>query len=242
MTRARWMLALALCVVPPALAQAPPPAPTLSIPYEMFTLENGLRVILHQDRRLPVVAVNTWYHVGSGREEPGRTGFAHLFEPLMFEGSKNVPEGMFDRWLEAAGGSNNASTSEDRTNYYEDAPSNALDLALFLEADRMGTLLEVAGPEVVDKQRDVVKNELRQGVLNQPYGLLELELPKLLYPPGHPYSWPVIGSMEDLSAASQADVQGFFRRYYAPNNATLVVAGDIDLPAAREAVQRWSHR
>jgi zinc protease len=205
----------------------------------MFTLPNGLQVILHQDRRLPVVAVNTWYHVGSSREEPGRTGFAHLFEHLMFEGSKNVPEGMFDRWLEAAGGSNNASTSEDRTNYYEDAPSNALDLALFLEADRMATLLDAAGPDVVDKQRDVVKNELRQGVLNEPYGLLELELPKLLYPPGHPYSWPVIGSMEDLSAASQADVQGFFRRYYVPNNATLVVAGDIDLGAARAAVTRW---
>ena len=239
MLRLRWILPLTLCVSPGVLAQPAPASSTLSIPYEMFTLENGLRVILHQDRRLPVVAVNTWYHVGSGREEPGRTGFAHLFEHLMFEGSKNVPEGMFDRWLEAAGGSNNASTSEDRTNYYEDAPSNALDLALFLEADRMGTLLQVAGPDVVDKQRDVVKNELRQGILNQPYGLLELELPKLLYPPGHPYSWPVIGSMEDLSAASQADVQGFFRRYYAPNNATLVVAGDIDLTAAREAVTRW---
>ncbi|HEX5041835.1 MAG TPA: pitrilysin family protein [Candidatus Polarisedimenticolaceae bacterium] len=221
----------------PTLAQEA--APKLSIPYEMFTLPNGLQVILHQDRRLPVVAVNTWYHVGSGREEPGRTGFAHLFEHLMFEGSRNVPEGMFDRWLEAAGGSNNASTTEDRTNYYEDAPSNALDLALFLEADRMATLLEVAGPDVVDKQRDVVKNELRQGVLNEPYGLLELELPKLLYPPGHPYSWPVIGSMEDLSAASQTDVQAFFRRYYAPNNATLVIAGDIDLAGARASVDRW---
>ena len=236
MTRPRLLACLALLCASAARAQG---AGSLALPYEMFTLPNGLHVILHQDRRLPLVAVNTWYHVGSAREEAGRTGFAHLFEHLMFEGSKNVPEGMFDRWLEAAGGSNNASTTEDRTNYYEDAPSNALDLTLFLEADRMATLLEVAGPDVVDKQRDVVKNELRQGILNEPYGLLELELPKLLYPEGHPYSWPVIGSMDDLSAASQADVQSFFRRYYAPNNATVVVAGDIDLAAARASVTRW---
>src|SRR6185369_16108032 len=144
MTAVRRGLAGALLCVAPALAQDP--APKLSIPYEMFTLDNGLQVILHKDARLPVVAVNTWYHVGSSREEAGRTGFAHLFEHLMFEGSKNVPEGMFDQWLEAAGGSNNASTSEDRTNYYEHAPSNALDLALFLEADRMATLLDAAGP------------------------------------------------------------------------------------------------
>jgi zinc protease len=238
---ARSLLALALTLAASLAAAAPAAedAPGPSIPHTMFRLPNGLTVILHQDRRLPIVSVNTWYHVGSGREEPGRTGFAHLFEHLMFEGSKHVPEGAFDRWLEGAGGSNNGSTTEDRTNYYEDVPSNALDLALFLESDRMGTLLEVAGADVVDKQRDVVKNELRQGILNQPYGLLELELPPLLFPKGHPYSWPVIGSMEDLSAAALPDVQAFFRRYYSPGNATVVVAGDIEIEAARAAVTRW---
>ena len=205
----------------------------------MVKLANGLTVILHQDRTVPVVSVNLWYHVGSANEKPGRTGFAHLFEHLMFEGSKHVPEGEFDSLLEGAGGSNNGSTTPDRTNYYEDVPSNALELALFLESDRMGYMLDTMTPERVDGQRDVVKNERRQSYDNQPYGMASLELDSMLYPPGHPYSWPTIGHMEDLTAATHADVVEFFKKYYVPNNASLVVAGDIDLDRAEALVRKW---
>jgi zinc protease len=211
----------------------------LQVPYTQFTLPNGLNVILHQDRSTPMVTVNLWYNVGSGREKPGRTGFAHLFEHILFEGSANVPEGKFDEWLEAAGGSNNGSTSPDRTNYYEDVPSNALELALFLESDRMGHLLGGMSPAKVDGQRDVVKNERRQSYENRPYGMASLALDSAMYPPSHPYSWPTIGSMEDLSAASYDDVVEFFRTYYAPNNASLSIAGDIDLDRTRELVEHW---
>jgi zinc protease len=220
-------------------ATSPPPAPALHVPNTQFTLPNGLRVILHRDASVPVVAVNLWYHVGSANERVGRTGFAHLFEHVMFEGSTHVPEGSFDNWLEAAGGNNNGSTSNDRTNYIIDIPTNALDLALFLESDRMGFLLDDKAPEKVDGQRDVVKNEKRQSVDNQPYGQAFIELAALLYPQGHPYSWPVIGSMEDLSAATFEDVARFFRTYYVPNNASLVVAGDIDIPKTRQLVEKW---
>jgi zinc protease len=211
----------------------------LRVPYTEFTLANGLHVILHRDSSVPVVSVNVWYHVGSANEKPGRTGFAHLFEHLMFEGSKNVPEGAFDIWLEAAGGTNNGSTNADRTNYYIDVPANALELALFLESDRMGFLLDTMTPERVDGQRDVVKNERRQSVENQPYGRAFIELARLLYPKNHPYSWPTIGSMEDLTAATHEDVVDFFKTYYTPNNASLVVAGDIDLVEARKLVEKW---
>src|SRR5918993_838472 len=214
-------------------------APKLSVPHTQFTLPNGLNVILHRDTSVPVVAVNLWYHVGSGHERPGRTGFAHLFEHVMFEGSTHVPEGSFDTWLEAAGANNNGSTSVDRTNYYIDLPSNALDLALFLESDRMGFLLDDKAPDKINGQRDVVKNEKRQGVDNQPYGQAFRELPAMLYPAGHPYSWSTIGSMEDLSAASFEDVARFFRTYYVPNNASLVIAGDIDIDATRKLVEKW---
>jgi zinc protease len=214
-------------------------APALSVPYTQFTLPNGLNVILHRDTSVPVVAVNLWYHVGSGHERPGRTGFAHLFEHVMFEGSTHVPEGSFDTWLEAAGANNNGSTNVDRTNYYIDLPNNALDLALFLESDRLGYLLDDKAPGKIDGQRDVVKNEKRQGVDNQPYGQAFIELPALLYPAGHPYSWSTIGSMEDLTAASFEDVARFFRTYYVPNNASLVIAGDIDVAAARTLVEKW---
>ena len=207
--------------------------------YRLFRLDNGLTVILHQDRKVPVVSVNMWYHVGSANEKPGRTGFAHLFEHLMFEGSKHVKEGQFDKWLEAAGGNNNGSTDNDRTNYYEDVPSNALELALFLESDRMGYLLDPLSPATVDGQRDVVKNERRQSYDNQPYGLASIELDKMLYPPTHPYSWPTIGNMEDLTAATYQDVVDFFKTYYVPNNASLVVAGDIDLDNAEQLVRKW---
>jgi zinc protease len=214
-------------------------AQNLNVPYEQFTLPNGLNVILHKDNTVPRVSVNMWYHVGSGSEKPGRTGFAHLFEHILFEGSEHVPEGKFDEWLEAAGASNNGSTTEDRTNYYEDLPSNALDLALFLESDRMGFLLKSLSEATVDGQRDVVKNERRQSYENRPYAKAYLELPALLYPEGHPYSWPVIGSMEDLSAASHQDVVDFFTLFYAPGNASLSIAGDIDLHETRKTVEKW---
>ena len=224
---------LALVAVPVSAASR------LSVPYEMFRLPNGLTVIVHEDHSAPIVSVNCWYHVGSGRETPGRTGFAHLFEHLMFEGSKNVPEGAFDRWLEAVGGDNNGTTNQDRTEYWENAPANAIEMPLFLESDRMGSLLDKLTAATVDGQRDVVKNERRQGVENQPYGKVEDALPPALFPKDHPYSWPVIGSMADLSAASEADVKDFFRKWYGPANASLVIAGDVDTQEVRRMVEKW---
>ena len=209
------------------------------IPYTQFTLANGLNVIVHQDRSLPVASVNLWYHVGSKNEVPGRTGFAHLFEHVMFEGSGHVQEGDFDNLLESAGGVNNGSTSTDRTNYWENVPSNALELALWLEADRMGFLLETMTQEKLDLQRDVVKNERRQSVDNQPYGRAYESVYETLYPSGHPYHWPVIGSMDDLSAATLDDVKGFFRTYYAPNNASLAIAGDVEVREVRRLVEKY---
>ena len=235
MTRWISLPVLLLCASVAVGAQGP----ALSVPYTQFKLPNGLNVILHRDASVPVVSVNIWYHVGSGNERPGRTGFAHLFEHVMFEGSMHVPEGEFDNWLEAAGGNNNGSTTNDRTNYYEDIPSNALELALFLESDRMGFLLDDKAPDKINGQRDVVKNEKRQSVDNQPYGQAFMELPAMLYPAGHPYSWSTIGSMEDLSAASFEDVARFFRTYYVPGNASLVIAGDIDIANTRKLVEKW---
>jgi zinc protease len=238
----RWLV---VCVAllagqgTPGAADEPASASTLQVPYRLFTLRNGLTVILHQDRSVPIAAVNVWYHVGSANERTGRTGFAHLFEHLMFEGSKHVKEGEFDTRLEAAGGNNNGSTEPDRTNYIIDVPANALELALFLESDRMGYLLDTMSPERVDGQRDVVKNERRQSYENQPYGMAFLELSQMLFPPQHPYSWPTIGHMEDLTAASYEDVVAFFKKYYAPNNASLVIAGDIDLDATQKLVEKW---
>jgi zinc protease len=228
----RLLVLLGLLAVPVA-------AQDVTIPHTRFTLDNGLRVIVHEDRALPTVAVNLWYHVGSGYEQVGRTGFAHLFEHIMFEGSANVPRGDFDNWLEAAGAQNNASVNPDRTNYWVNAPSNALDLTLWLEADRMGGLLETMSQEKLDIQRDVVKNERRQSYENRPYGMFWETAAEALYPAGHSYSWTTIGSMEDLSAASLDDVESFFRRYYVPNNAVLVVAGDVDAAQVRESVERY---
>jgi zinc protease len=223
-----------------ATAPATPSAPArLAVPYTQFTLPNGLQVIPHEDHRVPMVATNIWYHVGSDRELPGRTGFAHLFEHLMFMGSGHVKLGEFDDLLESTGGDNNASTSQDRTNYWITVPSNALSLALYLESDRMGYLLDAMSPKTVDAQRDVVKNERRQSYENRPYGIAELELSALLYPPDHPYHWPTIGNMADLSAASYDDVVNFFKKYYSPNNASLVIAGDIDPKATRQMVEHW---
>ncbi len=201
---------------------------TPKIKFEKYTLPNGLEVILHEDHSTPVVSVNTWFKVGSGDEKPGRTGFAHLFEHIMFMGSQNVAVGAFDNLLEAAGATNNGSTSEDRTNYWENLPSNALELALWLDADRMGFLLPTMDKAKLDLQRDVVQNERRQSYDNVPYGRADETILKALYPRSHPYSWPVIGSLADLSAASLDDVKDFFRTYYAPNNASLSIAGDFD--------------
>jgi len=212
---------------------------TPRIQFEKYTLPNGLEVILHEDHSTPIVAVDTWYHVGSGDEQVGRTGFAHLFEHIMFMGSQHVPVGSFDQLLEAAGGDNNGSTTEDRTNYYEVLPSNALPLALWLDSDRMGYLLPTMDLAKVNLQRDVVKNERRQRVDNVPYGRADEVILAALYPKSHPYSWPVIGSMADLSAASLADVQNFFRTYYAPNNATLVIAGDFDPATTKKLVAQY---
>src|SRR5262245_23588799 len=221
------------------LAALPAGAEQLRVPYEMFRLPNGLTVIVHEDHSSPIASVNTWYHVGSGRELPGRTGFAHLFEHIMFEGSKNVPEGAFDRWLEALGGSNNGSTDNDRTNYFENVPANAVEMPLFLESDRMGFLLDTMSEATVDGQRDVVKNERRQSYENRPYGMSELLLIEALFPKGHPYSWPTIGSMEDLTAASRDDVAHFFEKWYGPANASVVVAGDVDAKEIRALAEKW---
>lgn len=221
------------------LLATPAVAQEVSIPYTSFTLDNGLRVIVHEDRSTPIAEVNVWYHAGSGYEEPGRSGFAHLFEHIMFEGSGNVPRGDFDRLLEAAGGRNNGSTNTDRTNYYVTIPANALELALWLEADRMGLLLEAMSQQKLDIQRDVVKNERRQSYENRPYGMFWETASAALYPAGHPYSWTTIGSMDDLSAASLEDVESFFRRYYAPNNAVVVVAGDVRADEVRRIAERF---
>jgi zinc protease len=185
-----------------------------------------------------MVATNVWYLVGSGDEKVGRTGFAHLFEHVMFMGSEHAPYPEFDTRLEAAGASNNGTTNEDRTAYFESGPSNSLPLMLWLEADRMGWLLPTMDRAKLDTQRDIVKNERREGVENQPYGIAEDLLSPAIYPKGHPYSWPVIGSMTDLSAASLEDVKDFFRMYYAPNNAVVVVAGAIRVDSVRRLVRR----
>jgi zinc protease len=221
----------------PVAAHAQGAAPRLRVPATVDTLPNGLTLIVHEDHSVPTVATNVWFHVGSGDEKPGRTGFAHLFEHLMFMGSEHAPYPQFDRLLESAGASNNGTTNNDRTSYYEWGPSNALPLMLWLEADRMGWLLPTMDSAKVDAQREVVKNERRQGVENQPYGIAEDLLAPALYPASHPYSWPVIGSMADLSAASLDDVKDFFRRYYAPNNAVIVVAGAVRADSVRAAVR-----
>ncbi|MEZ4272914.1 MAG: pitrilysin family protein [Myxococcota bacterium] len=212
-----------------------------SIPYEKYVVAgNGLEVILHQDTSLPIVAVNLWYHAGPINESPGRTGFAHLFEHLMFQGSKHVGDDQHFAMLQAAGASMiNGTTGFDRTNYFETVPSNQLELALWLESDRMGFLLETLTEAKLDNQREVVKNERRQSVENQPYGLSAEKVIQTLFPADHPYYGDVIGSMDDLNAATLEDVKAFFQTYYAPANATLVIAGDFDVEAAKELVSKY---
>ncbi|AMY08783.1 protease3 [Luteitalea pratensis] len=230
--------------VAPSTAARVPQAPAVpKVEFEKFTLPNGLQVILHVDRKLPIVHVNQWFHVGSKNEKPGRTGFAHLFEHMMFQGSKNVP-GEYFNIAEKAGanlheGGVNGTTDNDRTNYFATVPSGNLETLLWVESDRLATLLDVTDQKKLDNQRDVVKNERRQGLENQPYGRWIDILFDQLFPRGHPYSWPVIGSMEDLSAASLDDVKDFFRRYYTPNNLSLVIAGDFDPAQARALVEKY---
>ena len=212
---------------------------TLAPPLERFTLDNGLRVVLQPDPRLPLAAVNLWYHVGSKDERPGRTGFAHLFEHMLFQGSAHVGTNDHFRYVQQAGGTANGSTWYDRTNYYETVPARYLELCLWLESDRMGFLLPALTQEKLDTQRGVVMNERRQRVDNQPYGRAMERLYELLYPAGHPYHWPVIGYMDDIAAAPLDEVHDFFRTWYAPDNAVLSLVGDFAAGEARELVERW---
>jgi zinc protease len=231
--------ALTLGVAPPVPIQAQAPAATIKIPFETYQLPNGLTVVLSPDHTSPTIAVSVWYHVGSKNELPGRTGFAHLFEHVMFTGSGHVPYGIHDKLTGGIGGSNNGTTSNDRTVYYETTPSNYLETELWLESDRMGYLLDTLDIAKLNAQRDIVKNERRERVDNQPYGMAGEILSKTMYPPSNPYSWDVIGSMTDLSAASEEDVKNFFRLYYAPNNAILAVVGDINPAQARTWITKY---
>jgi zinc protease len=236
------LLALPITILVPVtsvLAQRPTAAPSrIEIPYQKFVLPNGLTLIVHEDHKAPIVAVNVWYHVGSKNEKPGRTGFAHLFEHLMFNGSENYDKDFFGPLEQAGATDMNGTTSEDRTNYFENVPTNALDIALWLESDRMGHLTGAITQPKLDEQRGVVQNEKREGE-NEPYGKVWDFLTPKLYPANHPYSWTVIGSMEDLDAAKLDDVKEWFRTYYGAANAVVVVAGDIDTETAKEKVAKY---
>jgi zinc protease len=210
----------------------------VNITFTKHTLSNGLDVLLHEDHACPIVAVNLWYHVGSKNERPGHTGFAHLFEHLMFEGSQHYDGGYFQP-LQGAGATLNGSTNADRTNYWEVVPSNALDLALWMESDRMGFLLPALTDAKFSNQRDVVLNERRQNYENRPYGLAAMAMLAALYPPEHPYHWTTIGEIADLEALRLEDVHAFFRRYYHPANASIALAGDIDADAALALVDEY---
>jgi zinc protease len=210
----------------------------IDLPFTKRTLANGLDVIVHEDRHVPIVAVNIWYHVGSKNERPGRTGFAHLFEHLMFEGSQHYNAGYFPP-LQQAGALLNGSTNADRTNYWEVVPTSAIDRALWMESDRMGFLLPALTRERFETQRDVVLNERRQSYENRPYGMVMMALSAALYPPAHPYSWMTIGSADDIRAMQLEDVQDFFRTYYHPSNASLVLAGDVETERAFELAEAY---
>ncbi|MFQ6618441.1 MAG: M16 family metallopeptidase [Fidelibacterota bacterium] len=211
----------------------------IQINFEKYELPNGLDVILHEDHSTPIVAVNVWYHVGSKNEVPGKTGFAHLFEHMMFQGSENVGDDEHFKYIQDAGGSANGSTNPDRTNYWEVVPGNYLEMVLWLEADRMGYLLPAVNLEKLNNQRDVVKNERRQNYENRPYGLARKMIYENLYPEDHPYHWLTIGTQEDLTNASLEDVTDFFKRYYGPNNASLSIGGDFDPAQVKELVEKY---
>ncbi|HZU83677.1 MAG TPA: pitrilysin family protein [Polyangiaceae bacterium] len=229
----------AVAAAAPVQAAAGETRGDLTIPFVKTTLPNGLVVILSEDHAVPQVAVNVSYGVGSRMERTGRTGFAHLFEHLMFMGTRRAPTKAFDAWMEEAGGHNNAWTAEDRTDYFDIAPPTALPLLVWLEADRMRDLGLLIDKEKLDLQRDVVRNERRQSIENRPYGVEELVLPTLVWPEGHPYHHPVIGSHEDLEAASVPDVKQFFETWYDPANASLAIVGDFDPKRVRELVDRY---
>lgn len=211
----------------------------LNLAYEKYKLNNGLEVILYKDNSLPSIAVNIWYRVGSANEVAGKTGFAHLFEHMMFQGSENIPKEGHFRFIQEAGGNLNGSTSIDRTNYYETLPSNYLELALWLESDRMGFMLPGLTQEKLDNQKDVVMNERRQRYENQPYGLSWEILFANLFSDGHPYSWPTIGWMKDIEKFELDDVRNFFKTYYVPNNATLIIGGNFETAEAKELVEKY---
>ncbi len=235
-----FSLAISAAVSSSAFSQAPA-APTqtrIDIPYQRFVLPNGLTLIVHEDRKAPIVAVNVWYHVGSKNEKPGRTGFAHLFEHLMYNGTENYDKDFFGPLEQAGATDMNGTTNEDRTNYFQNVPTNAVDLALWMESDRMGHLTGAISQAKLDEQRGVVQNEKRQGE-NEPYGKVWDFLNPKLYPANHPYSWSVIGSMEDLDAARLEDVKEWFQNYYGAANAVLVVAGNIDAETARQKVEKY---
>lgn len=215
--------------------------PELEVPdieFETFTLDNGLTVVVHEDRKVPMVAVNIWYHVGSKNEKPGKTGFAHLFEHLMFNGTENYNAEYFEPFEKIGATDQNGTTNSDRTNYFQNVPTNALDLALWMESERMGHILNVIDQDKLDEQRGVVQNEKRQGE-NQPYGQVWNAIGEAVFPKGHPYSWSVIGSMDDLNAATLDDVKEWFETYYGPTNAVLALAGDIDVETAKIKVQEY---
>ena len=237
--RHRTALACVVAVTAAAALAAQSNNDAIKIPFETFTLPNGLTSILSVDKSTPTVTVSVWYHVGSKNETAGRTGFAHLFEHVMFTGSGHAKYGEHDRLTNGVGGSNNGTTDNDRTFYYETVPSNYLESSLWLEADRMGFLLDTLDLAKLNAQRDIVKNERRQGVDNVPYGRANEILIEAMYPKGHPYSWDVIGSMADLSAASEEDVKNFFRLYYAPNNAYLAIVGDFDPAHAKTLIRKY---
>ena len=238
MRKALAMITAAAALAAGSAAAAPSLATIPDVPYEKFTLANGLTVLVHEDAKAPIVAVNVWYHVGSKNEKTGKTGFAHLFEHLMFNGSENFNDDYFKAMEKVGATDLNGTTNVDRTNYFQNVPKSALDYALFLESDRMGHLLQAIDQAKLDEQRGVVQNEKRQGE-NQPYGKVWTLLTEHTYPAGHPYSWSVIGSMEDLDAASLEDVHEWFRTYYGPNNAVLSIAGDVTVAEAKEKVERW---
>jgi len=233
-------LSLAAFLAAAPARSAPPAAVDVAVKADKYVLANGLEVVLHEDHRTPVVAVNLWYHVGSKDEPPGKNGFAHLFEHLMFQGSKHVGEDQFFKYLERAGASErNGTTNTDRTNYYETVPASELPLVLWLESDRMGFLLDHVDQKTFESQREVVKNERRQNYENAPYGLVRKFVAEALYPEAHPYRRLTIGTPEDLDAARLEDARTFFKTFYTPSNATLVIAGDFDPAAARGLVERY---
>lgn len=235
----RRLLLAALLASATALHAATPIAPDqLSIPHQQFTLDNGLQVIVHEDHAVPIVSVNVWYKVGSRDEKPGRTGFAHLFEHFFFNGSQNYPHGFREAMDDLGANNRNGTTNTDRTNFFEDVPVSALERTLYLEADRMGWLGPYISEEMLERERGVVKNEKRQGE-NQPYGTVWSRVVEAIYPAGHPYSWSTIGRMEDLDAARLEDVRHWYEQYYGPNNAVIVLAGDITLDRARELMAKY---